>query len=230
MKPKKRMKRLSKNIQKNLFKTKEGKEMNIKSNKNNDDFISISKFIKKMKQAIRTRHWWYYIPLLSYCFIELLLNLNDVGWGPSIINTIAFYILTILFWYLGEQDYINNEYYDGAKWFPLLFSLLMISIISYSVAFKPIITDYNTEKRINKIIDKNVSGTILWNDRNCVIGFKLKDSGNMLVHIFSQSCETYYKLKSTLLEKNEYMIKKEVKHWYDDVSETEYSLHEYKFD
>ena len=198
--------------------------MNIKSNKE-----SFNWFKPIMDALKKDRSNWYYVPtvvmLILYGFVYTL----GATWGIYLALVIIALIVHVIITYVGEQDYWSSYYERTPDKFALFYMPLIIIWLSYPMAIKPMIYDYNHSTRIDKVVVEDVNGTVMWNDNHYIFMFETKPK-NILMHSFSGSSDSYYKLKSKYLDGKVKMVKKEVKSWTDDNSSLEYSLDGYTFD
>ena len=198
--------------------------MNIKSNK--DGF----KWFKPIMRAIKKdRTIWYYFPTVLMLILYGFIYMNGATWGIYLALAIIALSVHVVITFVGEQDYWNSYYERTPDFFALFYMPIIIIWLSYPLAIRPMIHDYNHSSRIDKVIAKDVNGTVMWNDNNYLFMFENKPK-HILVHSFSGSSDAYYKLKSKYLDGKVKMIKKEVKSWYDDKPTVKYSLDGYTFD
>jgi len=199
--------------------------MNIKSNSG-----SIKKALKE-RTILATK--LYLIAPISMFLIVIVAWFVDASWGFHLAFLIIGLIAHLSYVLINENSRITNLKWNDMDyhwdWFSLVIIPLFMVWSMYFLAIKPMINDYRTEARIDKVLPMDVNSTLNYNDYNYIFILTVDGKAQPLVIDLGGNSDAYYKAKASYLDGKLKVVKKETKGWTDDESEITYQLDNHNF-
>lgn len=193
--------------------------------------MDVGKFFSTL---VRNNSYWY-TPIV-WAILSTFAYFLDASWGIyvglTVISLAVYWVLVGVAESGRMSDARWNDRYSDAK--PDLFAFIAIPLmmigLNYPLAISPMIHDYKTADRIDKVLpmDKNV--TVFYNDSNSIFILFVEGRKQPLIINRSGNSESYNKLKAGYLDNQIKVVKKETKGWTEDNSSISYHFDDYTFD